>query len=340
MQQYRINYRWLIGAFVTSLVIAITAFFVQRWQVERKAGTFLTKAEAALSEGLHVEAFDYFRKYVRLRPEEEDAKIKMANAAIEVVKSQDVTMEQRSLAFGILDQTVRTTDDSKLRRELAEIVIGFRPQDAIGHLEDLLVDDPKDPELNSMLVRALFQAKDYKQVKTRAFDFIGYDKKADDFTGEALKGESGVYSLLSEVLMQRDKNKELARRVIDQMIVANPESSQANLQKSIFLSGLGENEEAVQFLDKAYQLDPKDAAILSRKGMMALFDSNKRKSQNKTNEEEASRGRRNKNGQSRRSKSHFCHWSERASRKQHFLPAYGPGRATPGAAGRGSRDLG
>ncbi len=280
MQRYRINYHWLIGVFATSLVLAVVAFFVWRWQVERKAGYFLTQAETALAEDRMLDAFSSFRKYVQLRPKEDDARIKMANTAIEVVKSKEAAMEERSFAFGILDQTVRTTDDPKLRRELAEIFISFRPQDAITHIESLLADSPKDPELNAMLIRALFQTKDYKRVKILAFGFIGYDRKTDEFNDEAaLAGESDVYALLSDVLTQKDKNVDLARRVIDQMVIANPESPQAHLRKSIFLSGVDENEEAITFLDKAYELDPKDAAILSRKGMVALFDLGKAKTE-------------------------------------------------------------
>ena len=289
MQRYRINYRWLIGSFVTALVVAIVAFFVQRWQVERKAGYFLAKAEAAQAEGLTGEAYSFYRKYVKLRPKEDDARIKMANAAIEVVKSPDITMEERGRAFGVLDQTVRTTDNSGLRRELAEILIGFRPQDAIPHLDVLLDEQPDDPKLNAFMIRTLFQLKDYKKLKTRAFKFIGYDRGKKEFNPEtAIQGEVDVYSLLSEVLLKVDRDADLARLVIDQMVVANPESAQANLRKSIFLTSLDEKEEAATFLDKAYELDPKDAAILSRKGMVALFDSgnsNAETEESKTEEE-------------------------------------------------------
>jgi len=279
MQRYRINYHWLIGVFVGSLVLAVAAFFIQRWQVERKAGYFLTKAEAALAEDEPLVAFESFLKYVRLRPKEDVARIKMALAAADVVKSQDATSEQRGGALGVLDQTVRTTDDPHLRLELAEIMLLIRrPQDAIGHLEELLAMEPNDSELKAMLVRAYFQAKEYKRVKTLAFEFVGYDSKTDTFAPKiladsesgSLQDESDVYALLSDVLKRIDEDPDFARRVIDQMVAVNPDSPQANLRKSIFLSSLKEFE-AAKFLDKAYQQDPKDAAILSRKGSLALY---------------------------------------------------------------------
>ena len=273
MQRYRINYNWLIGVFATTLVLAIVAFFVHRWQVERKAGYFLTKAEEAQAAGQDAEAFDFYSKYVKLRRDEEEAAIRMGEAAAVVIKSKDATREEQGLAYQALDQTVRTTGNSNLRRELAKIVIGFRPQDAISHLEILLEENPKDPELNAMMIRASAVAKDYKRVKLLAFNFVGYDQKSDDFNAQktAMKGEPEIYAILAEILVQQDENRDLARRVIDQMVIANPESAQAHLQKSSFLSGLGEQEEAVALLDKAYELDPKDATILSRKGMAALY---------------------------------------------------------------------
>ncbi|MGI9429332.1 MAG: tetratricopeptide repeat protein, partial [Bythopirellula sp.] len=271
MQRYRINYHWLIGVFASAFVLAVAAFFVWRWQVERNASTFLTQAEEAVAAGNSVDAFDFYGKYVKLRPKEDDARIKMATAALDMIKDPDVSFENRSLALGTVDQTVRTTDDNVLRRELAELMMLLgRPQDSLSHIQGLLVENPQDPELNAMQIRALFLTKD-NRVKQMALDLIGYNKNTEEFEADQalLKNEPDVYSLLAEKLQKEDEDVELARRVIDRMVEINPESAQANLQKSVFLTGLGERE-AKDYLDKAYQLDPKDAAIISRMGMRGL----------------------------------------------------------------------
>ncbi len=272
MQRYRINYKWLIGVFVTGLVLAVVSFFVHGWQVERNADYYLKIAEQAEADGNPFEEFQALRKYVKFRPKEEDVRIKAAHTAIKVMKNQDATIEQQSLAFMILDQTVRTTDDAKLRRALAGIVSGFRPQDAIGHVEDLLADNPNDPELNAMLARSLFQTKDYKRFLGLAFKLVGYNKQADTFdTKNSQLAESpDIFALLSQVLVEKEKKPNLARRVIDEMVLANPESAQAHLQKSVFHSTLKEYRDAKKHLDKAYALDPKDAAVLTAKGGEAL----------------------------------------------------------------------
>ena len=276
MQRYRINYHWLIGVFVSSLILAVVAFFVWSWQVNRKAGYFLTVAEQALADEKPLDAFEALRNYVQLRPDEIESRVKLGEAAIEVLASKEASREQRGQAFGTLDQSVRMTDDAELRRELAEIVINFRPQDAIGHVEELLVDDPGNPELNALLAKALFKFNDHERFVRLAYQLIGYDEKTDEFKEDKtdVVKQPEVYALLAQLLVQKNKNKELARRVIDAMVLTTPDSAQANLQKSIFLSGLGEKEEAAEFLDKAYELDPTGAAILSRKGMVALQEEN------------------------------------------------------------------
>jgi len=288
MQRYRINYHWLIGVFVSGFAIAVISFFVWKWQIERKADTFLKRAEQALADEDPLEAFDSFRKYVSLRSKDEEARIRMGDAAADVLKLQEASREQKGLAFAILDQTVRTTDDPSLRRKLAEIVIGFRPQDAIRHLEVLLNDNPADAELNVLFVRALFRSKNYKKVKEVAFNLIGYDQVRKEFVAEetALTGIPDVYALLATVLMQDERQRKLARDVIDQMTVANPDSAQAHLAKSVFLRNLDEKEEAKEFLDKAYELDPNDASILLRKGSVALTNAAEAKKEAKEATEE------------------------------------------------------
>ena len=158
-----------------------------------------------------------------------------------------------------------------MRRELAQLV---GPIEAISHVKDLLEENPQDSELNGLLVRSLYRSKKYDRVKEVAFNLIGYDRKVDEFDPEkvTLEGEPDVYFILSDVLMQRDKDPELAERVIDQMVAANPDSAQAYLKKSIFLIGRGEYNMATELLDKAYALDPTDAMILSRQAMVELND--------------------------------------------------------------------
>ena len=274
MQRYRINYNWLIGTFVGAFVLAVTSYFVWSWQVERKAGNFIAKAEEALADGDTHEAFRYFFRYVQLRPDEEEARIKMAKCAVEVMNSPDpeIRIESRQHAYRVLNQTIRKTGNSDLRFELAKIT---NAQEAISIVDDLLAENPADPamksELAGMMIRSLFAAKKFDQLKRKGYEFIGYDAKADEFdlNKVAIQGEPEVYVLISQALL-RDKEEDLARRIIDHMVEANPDSAEAYLHKSNFLAGQEEYDESKQFLDKAYEIDPNNEKILTRQTLVNL----------------------------------------------------------------------
>ncbi len=275
MQRYRINYHWLIGFFVGCFVLSVTSYFVWSWQVERKAGQFIAKAEEALADGDSLEAFRNFFRYVQLRPDEEEVRIKLANCAVDVIKEPDVRDESRYHAYRVLTQTVRKTADSNLRRELAKIT---NPQEGERLVRELLAENPQDPalrsELNGMLIRSLFAAKKFDEVRREGLALLGYDSATGEFDPEkaSLQGEPEVYVLLSQVLLTRDKDAELAGKVIEQMVAANPDSAEAHLHKSNFLAEEKQYDESLEFLNKAYELDPTNDKILTRQTLIALAD--------------------------------------------------------------------
>lgn len=272
MQRYRINYRLLIGLFVGSLVLSISLHFVWKWRVSSKANWYREHSQAALDSGNTLEAFDFLGKFVKLRPDDEEARVDMASIAADVAVMDGVSSQERGIAFGVLSETVRRTGDPGLRRKLAEMQFEHgRPQDAIVHLKQLLETDPDDSELQAMYVQALFRAKDYIQAIELAFNLIGYDRQTEEFKQDSAKAadQPKVYATLANALVQEEKDEELARRVIDQMAAVNPDSAVAHLSRSVFLYSVDEKEEAADELEKAIQLDPNDTDILYRKAAVA-----------------------------------------------------------------------
>lgn len=274
MQRYRINYQLLIGLFVGGIVLSITLFFVWKWQVNRKATWYRERSQAAMEVDDKLEAFDYLKKFVKLRKEDEEARVELANIAADIAVMEGISREDKGNAFGVLSDTVRRTGDSGLRRKLADLQFKYgRPQDAITHLKELL-NESDDPELQAMYVRSLFRAKDYNKAIDMAFKLLGYNKLTKEFDGEigSAADQPELYSTLANALVQREKDPELARQVIDQMVALNPDSAVAHLRRSIFLYSTDEKEESGAELDKALQLDPEDADILYRKAEIAFYE--------------------------------------------------------------------
>ncbi len=276
MQRYRVNYLLLFGTLFGSVLVGAVAFFlVHPWQVNRKATWFLKSAEQALSEGDLRTALDYQGKYVQYRKDEDDARIKLAHLAVDVSGLDDAGRNDHAKAYRLLEDTVRRTNDPELRRELADLLISFgRPQDALVHIEELQAGDPDSTELQALRVRALFLTKDFRRASELALGLIGYDKKSKEF--DAKKGfasdQPEIYSLLASVLQNKSSTRDLARRVVDQMVEVNPESHDAYLKLSNFLYQIGEKEEGGVALEKAYELSPTDSDVLQRKGQVALSE--------------------------------------------------------------------
>ncbi len=276
MQRYRVNYRLLASLFLASFVTLIAGYFLWRWQVNRKATWFREGSQVAIKEGKTQEAFDLLLKYVQFRSDETEPRVELANIGLDILKDSTSKLEQQQAAYGVLTETVRRTGDPKLRLELTKLILPSRPQDALGHLEELLSDQPDNSELLSMQAQATYKVKGSKPAIDLCNRLVGLDVKTDKFDSAkaTAKDRPEVYMLLASLVLERDKNENLARRVIDQMVVENPKSADAFLTRSVFLRTTDDKEESLVALAKAYELDPENVEVLQQKGSIALEDKN------------------------------------------------------------------
>ena len=281
MQRYRINLHLVIGLVVAFFVFGVGAYFLRAWQVGRKAGSYRELAEQEMYNGNTLEAFSHQKKYVLLRPKEEEALIELANIGLEVLKNREALLEDKWRAYSALEEAVRRTSDPTLRKTLAEMIISDRGSnrviDGLNHVEELLLDDPDDPELLVLQVRGLYAVKDYKKGMAQAARLLGFDLKEkkfieDEKNSSFVRDKPEVYSLLAYKLLEEFDSEEAVKLVMDRMVEENPSSHLAYLQKAELLFRQGEKEEAVLSLEKAYELDPEDAGVLQKKGQLALQD--------------------------------------------------------------------
>lgn len=289
MQRYRVNYPLLFGLVVGGAIAAVAAFFLWRFQVDRNASRLLAKADAAEASGDLEEAFDSLQQYVQLRTRENEARARLGEVAVKVTEQEDLDPELRGKAFQTLVAVVRDTGDidesdpeaakrqreanSKLRRKLVDIQTKFGAPDlALGNINQLLEQGVADPDLKALRAQCLFATQKPAEAAGYSYKLIGYDQQADAF--DVAKAEAPekplVYAMLASYLHEREP--ELARRVIDQMTVANPESTDAYVMQYQFLKTTGKNEEARAALDKAFALKADDAAVLNAKGAEAITD--------------------------------------------------------------------
>ena len=280
MQRYRINHRLIIGLFVGFIVVGVSAHFFHAWRISRRADDYQKEAAQKFEEKEYLEALKLQRNFVMFRPDDDAARIELAKIALDVCRLPKVPRKEAQFAWGTILDVVRRTSDKSLRRELAKMILTHqapkRAGDALGHLEELLQNDPSDPELNRLKVEALFRIKDYRRTNEFASKLVGFDVKSETFSDEKTIGgdQPEIFYMLAQSLMRAKGEKETSLLVIDRMIEMNPDSHLAHLNLSTFLSALGEKEKAAASLDRAYELDPTDVTILVQKGRMALGDEN------------------------------------------------------------------
>jgi tetratricopeptide (TPR) repeat protein len=272
MQQYRFNYPLFIGLIVGTLVCSVGIYGLWRFQLGRKSGWLLSEATKASDEKDHREAVRYYAQYLTIRPRDEDVRIQYAIANADMSQLRDVNNDEFISAVRVLEATVTGNlqdrpETKKLRRRLVEIYGGenFRRfQDAMDHLSYLLEQDPNDADLLALKAAYMARTGSIDDAISFSYDLIGYDPKTDEFDVKKAKTPNHVevYRNLASALNGQGNNPDLAARVMDEMVEANPKSADAYLARAGYQLALDSPEEARADAEKAYELDPKKANVL------------------------------------------------------------------------------
>jgi tetratricopeptide (TPR) repeat protein len=275
MQRYRVNYRLLIGLAVGLLVAMGASYFLWGFQIDRNATRLLDKAKVAEADDDVEQAYKSLDQFLKLRPKDKEARVRLGKAAVKFIKLDDVEVEKQRDAYQALVYSVTNTDDPELRRELIDLQVQSGAFDfALQNIDQLLEEGKADAKVKAMKAQCLFQTKKEREGAAWAARMIGYDqsaKKFDPAKAEA-PNEPLSYALLAQFMYANDKADE-AKVVLEQMIAANPESREAHVLHYQFLKTLGENDAALAALYKAYQLEPDYLMVLNFMGTeeMAAF---------------------------------------------------------------------
>lgn len=267
MQRYRVNLPLLIGLVVGTIVLAGGSYGLYYFQKERNANRLLVREEAARAEGDLQESVNLLITYLKVRPRDQEAMARLSETLADI--AEDPTSEPRDLrnAIGQLEATVREYPDREdLRRRLVDLYMSRRVgmlKQALDHVSQLLNQNPGDPELEVMRSKCYFAAADSNALD-HGFKLIGYDKLSDTFDASAAvaPNDPGVYSRVAMALRNDEYNEELAERVIDQMIEANPTSGEAYLALGQYYELTDRKEDAVPEIKKALEFAPTDPSIV------------------------------------------------------------------------------
>jgi tetratricopeptide (TPR) repeat protein len=266
MQQYRVNYVLLIVLFVVGVVGTGTAYGLWRFQMQRHADTLYDAAIEAEEEGDVRTVVQYLSSYVSFKPEDMEARVKLANAYADLTEMDDVGFEEMGKALRVLEESVRKMpEERELQKRLVTLYsrVG-RTRDSLDHLGYMLGNDPDNGELLVLKSQYLMQERSDNEAIEIAYQVIGYDEQSDTFDAEKAKAADSVptYAGLASLLHNRRNEKDLAERVVNQMVEANPDSAEAYLTRGRYFTTFDQKERGEEDINKAYGLDPEDADVL------------------------------------------------------------------------------
>jgi tetratricopeptide (TPR) repeat protein len=277
MHRYRVNLTLLIAIVVGSIAILGGSYGLYKFQKSRNAERLLDRAEAAKAEGDLKRTAELLVDYLRIRPRNEEAMADLSNVLADLAnepKSEPVHIRN---AMAQLEMTVREYPErDDLRRRLVDLYMSRRVRmlkQALDHVSQLLNRKPNDPELEVMRSECYFAASDPKAVD-HAYKLVGYDKAADEFdeSKAIAPHDAGVYSRLAYKLKSDMFEGDLANKVIDRMVEANPESGEALIAKGSWLEASDKKEEAIPLVRKALELEPDNPSIVIANARLAVRD--------------------------------------------------------------------
>lgn len=271
MQQYRFNFPLFIGLVVGALVCTAAVYGLWRFQIERKSDWLITEAEKAREAGEFRSAANYYRQYLTIHPDDLDNRIHMAKVSAEQVKSDDVEPGDFASAVQALESTLRSSgmdghpESKTLRRELVDLYgLANRYSDALEHINYLLQSNPGDPDFQALRATYLARAGSVDEAVRLSYKLVGYDPAAEEFDAEkaTAAGDTELHSNLAFILRTKQDKPELADRVMDQLVAANPNSAEAHLARGRWLLSVDNADEGRAEIEEAYRLKPDDADVL------------------------------------------------------------------------------
>jgi len=235
MVRRRLNFKLFGLLSVGTIVFVVCVFLLHGFQQDRNADILHDLASEQLADGDLRNAKETLVQYVSLRPDDEEQHVALANLAVDIVELPGESYDQRQQDFKKARDLVENTlqkypKQHDLRRRAANFYMAIRrPEDALSHLNIIDADNAMEAKDWLTYCQAKLMAKDYEGAVNKAYEVIGFDAEEDKFdSSKALApDEVGIYSLLAYHLRDHDENSDMADRVMEQSVAANPGSHEA-----------------------------------------------------------------------------------------------------------------
>lgn len=254
MLRRRVNTPLLLWTIAGAAVLTLVVVLVHGWQYTHNSDALLRRAHLALQQDQPHQAAHYFKLYLSFHPHDTPALIQYGQTLKQIADGP--AAEYR--AFLVLDQAVRRVpDDATLRKEVAQLAQDlYLFPDAVEHLKALLQAAPKDAGLWLDLGWCQESLNDDNRAEASY-------RKAIELDAKLLLG----YARLGNLLVRQQRSSDVIQ-LLDEMVTANPGSHDALLARADYLQSVGQEEQARNDIDAAYQAAPKQLGVVLAKARM------------------------------------------------------------------------
>ena len=279
----RINVKLVAGLAIGVILFVAGTVGLHEFQSNRGADRLLVRAEELKSEGDYFKAIKLLRNYLRRRPDDSEQRTNLAITMKDMLSSfvedgKQVSNRTLSETFNAIEDGLRhSPDDLELRDAAVNFNISMRRfPDAIVHLNQLIEakkGTDEEPGLRVKLAQCLLMGGEETDAAQMLHNMVGFDQQTLAFVPDQATCSDAVsaYMLLAEIYERNRQNKDAANAIVNQMVVANPKSYKALVNRSRFLSIYRENTTlAAKDIERAVELAPEEMSVLSMAGDMAL----------------------------------------------------------------------
>lgn len=237
-----VNWRFLLKATLVVAGLACVVHFTHRWQVQRQVGVYLHHADAARDAGERDREIRFLRRYLAVRPDDLDARERLARAMCQSAK----TGAQLTEAYLLVQDVLRLDPErDDLRRFAIDFAMAPRIglyAEARGDLEFLRRNRPADGELEGLYALCLARQGKYDGGAEGALEWYA---KSIEHRPDLIASYTG-----QAVIFRHLNRPDEAHAAIAQMLTANPTNFRAHVNVAEYWRLLGKPQQTAESLAK------------------------------------------------------------------------------------------
>ncbi len=193
-----------------------------------------------------------------------------------MAKPTEASPRQKRFAYFVMEKAVRVSpEDYDLRRTLLQYLYdNYAFRDALDHAKLLQAAGRGDVDVDLIVANSYARMGEFDKAIAACEKLTGYDVATREFDTSKATGPNEVeaYALLAVLLDQKSGDEEAATQVIEQLVAANDQSHEAQLESFKYWRQKGKLDKAREALDKAYELAPDAADVLVFRFELAFLD--------------------------------------------------------------------